>query len=86
MPVRWVKNRQRRLRLDRLPRSDWIDPTRGFSKSLRSSRRASWPNSLLQWKGKGVTSPVLDILQRYVLAEQIHDHQDVERVGREDLR
>ena len=33
----------------------------------------------------GVTGQVLDVLERNVLAEQIRDHQDAERVGREDL-
>ena len=36
--------------------------------------------------GVGVTGQVLDVLQRHVLAQQIRDHQDPERVGREDLR
>ena len=34
----------------------------------------------------GVPGQVLDVLQRYVLAQQVRDHQDPERVGREDLR
>ena len=34
----------------------------------------------------GVTGQVLDVLQRHVLAQQIPDHQDAERVGRENLR
>ena len=33
-----------------------------------------------------MTGQVLDVLQRHVLAEQIRDHQDPERVRRENLR
>ncbi len=36
--------------------------------------------------GVGVTGQVLDVLKRHVLGKQVRDHQDPERVGREDLR
>ena len=34
----------------------------------------------------GVPGQVLDVLERHILAQQVRDHQDAERVGREDLR
>ena len=34
----------------------------------------------------GVAGQVLDVLQRHILAQQVRDHQDPERVRREDLR
>ena len=36
--------------------------------------------------GMGVAGQILDVLQRHVLTQQVRDHQDPERVGREDLR
>ena len=40
----------------------------------------------LRGAGVGVSGRVLDFLERHVLAEQVRDHQDPERVGGEDLR
>ena len=34
----------------------------------------------------GVAGQVLDVLQRHILAQQVRDHQDAERVRREKLR
>ena len=40
----------------------------------------------LRGAGVGVPGQVLDIFERHILAEQVRDHQDAERMRQENLR